>query len=70
MLTVHCYMDRDSDRTRGLWVRLGRRGPGLHFRILPAGDPWRFLTFSERYGYRKVWRWGRFALSPLRRVDG
>ena len=68
MMPVHFYRDRAWGGTRGLWFRIGCSGPGLHVRLLPAHDPWRYLTFSERYGYRKVWLWGRLAVTPLRPV--
>lgn len=43
----------------GIWFRVHGRGPHI------ARD--RLKLFSERYGYRKVWRLGRWSFEWLER---
>ena len=43
----------------GFWIRIPKRGHG----ITVMWDGW--LPFSERYGYHKVFRIGRFRIKHL-----
>jgi hypothetical protein len=55
------------------WTFLAWHASGFYFRVFGWGLAFDSRSprayFSERYGYRKVWRWGaggRFTLSLLR----
>ena len=57
-----CFYAAGMRRERGAWFRLF--GYGLRFKVLPT-PRWIELTFSERNGYRRYIRLGRFVIGGL-----
>ena len=57
-----CSYDTRMFGTSGGWVRLF--GYGLRWRINPQSRP-DWLSFSERYGYRRSWRLGRLVVGTI-----